>query len=213
MPEKRHSRNPSLHSTHRYHELVAIIEVDKDGEDRPYYIVTDHQGCYTWKREALLELIAELQRTVTHITDEELLEEEKNALLTHSPSMFPQIYGEHDPLWLDYLTTHPELVKPARTTREPHPGFVYVIQCHERYKIGYSKSPNGRIKIMGVKSPYPFVPRLLIPTEDMEHLEATLHQRFAAQHLRGEWFALTAQDLTALAAEYPTVDHTHLSVR
>lgn len=92
------------------------------------------------------------------------------------------------------------------------PGFVYVVQWENVYKIGRAKSPTARLTPMGAKFPYPLTVRLLIQTHDMEQIEDDLHERFADYRLGGEWFALTSENLAALAAEYPTVDHSQLSI-
>jgi hypothetical protein len=91
-------------------------------------------------------------------------------------------------------------------------GYVYIVQCETLYKIGCTRYPRGRLKVLSVKSPFPMMLRLLIPAEDMTTTEEALHHHFALQRVRGEWFRLTLADLDYIADAYPLVDVSRLSV-
>lgn len=76
------------------------------------------------------------------------------------------------------------------------PGFVYLVRSTTGYyKIGRTKNPDSRIKMFEVKLPFEIELEVLIPTIDMNRLEAELHLRFADKRGQGEWFALTPEDV------------------
>lgn len=76
------------------------------------------------------------------------------------------------------------------------PGFLYLIQGRQgEYKIGLSAIPQQRIMTLGVQLPFPIEVIHLIETENMLAAERLLHDRFDAQRINGEWFALTDTDV------------------
>ncbi|NIV32750.1 MAG: hypothetical protein GWN58_25880 [Anaerolineae bacterium] len=77
----------------------------------------------------------------------------------------------------------------------PEPGFVYLLQCAEYYKIGCSKKVDRRIKQLSTLPPFDLVHICSIQTDDMYQLEFELHQRFQHKRKRGEWFTLDAEDI------------------
>ena len=74
-------------------------------------------------------------------------------------------------------------------------GFVYVLEGEGYYKIGYSKRPPQRKKEISPKMPFELNLLCAIETDDALALESELHTTFEDKHLRGEWFALTTDDL------------------
>jgi hypothetical protein len=64
--------------------------------------------------------------------------------------------------------------------------FIYFIRSGEFVKIGKSRHWKKRMENMQVGSPYTVVPLLVLvaPPE----MERKLHNRFKADHFRGEWF-------------------------
>ena len=65
-------------------------------------------------------------------------------------------------------------------------------------KIGYSASPEARVASLECGSPFPLRVLKTIPGD--AKVERSLHDRFAAHRLRGEWFA-PHPDLLAFIAE------------
>jgi len=66
--------------------------------------------------------------------------------------------------------------------------YVYFIQARSGgpVKIGWTYSPDRRLKSLQSASPYKLVIRKLVPgTQRLEHY---LHQRYEAYRLEGEWF-------------------------
>jgi len=80
----------------------------------------------------------------------------------------------------------PKLDEPA--------GYVYVIQDVSntwQYKIGRTNYPKRRINTFGVTLPFETEVVAILQTEDATALERELHQHFANDRQRGEWFDLT----------------------
>lgn len=80
------------------------------------------------------------------------------------------------------------------------PGFVYLIRAvtdnANWYKIGCTSKPAARLKTLSAtKLPFELEITCLIPSDCMHDLEQELHQRFAGYRIRGEWFALTPEDV------------------
>jgi hypothetical protein len=75
-------------------------------------------------------------------------------------------------------------------------------QCAERHiKIGISSNIHSRLVNMRASCPYELT--LLKAVDGGAHLEIELHQRFAADRVRGEWFRRTP-DLLAYIESLPT---------
>jgi hypothetical protein len=64
--------------------------------------------------------------------------------------------------------------------------FIYFIRAGEFVKIGQSRRWKERMANMQVGSAYTIVPLLVLIGEP--ELEGKLHNRFRADHFRGEWF-------------------------
>jgi len=75
-------------------------------------------------------------------------------------------------------------------------GQVYLIQSDRGYyKIGMTKNIDDRMATFHVK--LPFEPDLIhvIECEDRRAMEKSLHIKFAAKRINGEWFDLTGTDV------------------
>ncbi len=72
---------------------------------------------------------------------------------------------------------------------------VYILQCKNNYKIGVGRDVGIRVKQIQTASPFDVEHILTIPTPDPYPLESYLHKLFANKRVRGEWFALTDEDL------------------
>ncbi len=84
-------------------------------------------------------------------------------------------------------------------SQNPRPGFVYLVGLStdlNLYKIGITTDPKRRLKEFdATKLPFEVYFEALIATQDMHGVERGLHQRYAACRVRGEWFALTPEDV------------------
>ncbi len=90
----------------------------------------------------------------------------------------------------------------APAQNEPRSGFVYCVfvDAGERlYKIGLSTNPVARIKDLQVSQPFEVRVAACFMVGDMRREEALLHERFASQRVRGEWFRLSGDDLDEVA--------------
>lgn len=85
--------------------------------------------------------------------------------------------------------------------QQDRPGFVYLIRDVEISgfcKIGRTLRPHQRLDLFSVKLPFRIEVLAMIQTDDYVALEADLQEYFNHRHARGEWFALTDQDIAAI---------------
>lgn len=87
---------------------------------------------------------------------------------------------------------------------------IYLVKCGEFHKIGYTsgRKADDRIKSMQTGNPYPL--DLAGLWHGTENDEAALHVYYAHRKVRGEWFALTDDDVARIReimeARPPTVE-------
>jgi hypothetical protein len=91
-----------------------------------------------------------------------------------------------------------EDVSHAPIDLDDRPG-VYVLSGFGYYKIGYSTDVRSRVANMNTATPIDLVPIFAFWTDTPQALERELHQQFAKQRVRREWFQLGQSDLEALA--------------
>jgi len=76
-------------------------------------------------------------------------------------------------------------------------GIVYLIKSGRFYKIGKTNSIGRREYDLGILLPEKLTTIHIIETDDPDGIEAYWHRRFAAKRKGGEWFDLSASDITA----------------
>ena len=90
-------------------------------------------------------------------------------------------------------------VTPTPTGRpDHHPVMtVYFVADRENnhIKIGVSTRLERRLKQLQTANAYPLELMGWIVTENAYKAEAALHQKYRSQHVRGEWFAITQEDV------------------
>ncbi len=97
--------------------------------------------------------------------------------------------------------THPP-VTDTQDEGDPKPGsigFVYLMQhgSKREYKIGRTNNVIRREGELGIELPHGAQPVHVIKTDDASGIENYWHRRFEAKRLKGEWFALSAEDVRA----------------
>jgi len=69
--------------------------------------------------------------------------------------------------------------------------YVYAIgHPHDYVKIGRSSNPRDRLNTIQTASPYALWLIGQFPVNDPGHVEQQLHEHFADDHVRGEWYEL-----------------------
>jgi len=76
-------------------------------------------------------------------------------------------------------------------------GYVYLLKHGQHYKIGRSNDTARRRREISLLMPEELQHVHVIETDDPEGIEAYWHRRLASKRVRGEWFALTREDVTA----------------
>ena len=86
---------------------------------------------------------------------------------------------------------------PVRQRPGTQPGYVYLISCQGRYKIGITRALHSRVQTLAGQSPYPVEVVHTVRSDDPKALEAALHESFRNQRRHGEWFDLAPEQVTA----------------
>lgn len=86
------------------------------------------------------------------------------------------------------MAQYQPICRPCENRPAPRPGYVYIVQCEQYFKIGSSFTPS--IRRFKTDNPLSVRMRFVFPTKAMRTVEKALHARFAAYHHRDEWFIL-----------------------
>lgn len=100
----------------------------------------------------------------------------------------------------------PKASRPKNFPRRPSnlgdtPGYIYIVQSGNEFKIGCTESPRNRIyEYMAYYGVSTYV--LTIKVKAMYAAELRLHRHFRDKWIRGEWFALTDADIETIRVMY-----------
>jgi hypothetical protein len=102
-------------------------------------------------------------------------------------------------LWSQVSSAEPASDAEGTGATPPKFGYVYLLKHGSRheYKIGRTNNPLRREGEIGIQLPEKLQPVHYIKTDDPAGAESYWHTRFASKRKKGEWFALTAQDVRA----------------
>lgn len=162
--------------------VVLLILADNTGDDGvlslpPTRNIADHANI---PEEEVGQILVELQ------ADRDLIRHGEYWLLTYA---------------LTVEGTEAVQLPPNQTPVKP--GYVYVLKGPQGYyKIGKTVSPDNRIATFGIELPFDVEYELVVKVEDYHSAERRLHERYANKRVRGEWFALTKEDLQEMRGIY-----------
>jgi hypothetical protein len=91
------------------------------------------------------------------------------------------------------LETNEEVTSEAFTRED---GYVYLLQFGNEYKIGSSNNVERRFREIKTQMPYDGKIIHTITTGDPAGIESYWHNYFRDKRLKGEWFKLSASDLS-----------------
>lgn len=176
---------------------VSRMRVEQDGETIIRRCFTDDQGCVLTS-EDVWELLG-IASEIHEVMDDEDIEQfnvnqrEREFMrwveLNSGESYEDHIYGIGRP-------------KRRKGKRKHRPGFVYVAQAGDDYKIGRSAEPKTRVKALRGLSGESVRLVLSVASDDAVDLENELHVRYRDKHIQGEWFGLSSDDLGDIERNY-----------
>jgi hypothetical protein len=82
-------------------------------------------------------------------------------------------------------------------------GYIYIVKTPYGYKIGCTTRPESRPMEVCGSVPIPIEVIAVFKVDDRRDTEQFLHQYYSDKRIRGEWFALSDDDIIKLKG-YPT---------
>ena len=73
--------------------------------------------------------------------------------------------------------------------------YIYIVKCHQFYKIGITFDVDKRINFLQCGNPYPIEIIYLVRCPEVRLVEQSIHQCFIDKKIRGEWFILNDKDI------------------
>jgi hypothetical protein len=98
-------------------------------------------------------------------------------------------------LYKDWLQNKPISKLKAKVQTGKVGNCIYLAKCERYYKIGVAANLNSRLNTMRNANPFDIELIDSVFTSDCLDIELKLHNRFAAQLHRNEWFLLSKDDV------------------
>jgi len=175
-------------------------------------IVIDKQGAFygafqpngmLLNEEETRKMINCLEWHLAKIDDAKAKEHNDEIMRVSYPEYYYGIEYHNNP---EYINREKNVLrsKPKRETK----GFVYFLLSETgETKIGRTKTLDDRIYHFTTKLPYDLKIISYIETDDQFALEKELHERYASNRLRGEWFAMSEFDMNQIKEEYELIQY------
>ena len=94
-----------------------------------------------------------------------------------------------------------------KTKREkdanPKAGWIYLIKCHEFYKVGIADDVKARLSSMQTGCPYPLELIEAWRSNNASKEEKAIHALLSRYNVRGEWFMLPPELVSQLLRQKP----------
>jgi Meiotically up-regulated gene 113 len=98
---------------------------------------------------------------------------------------------------IDAMRSTPDPAPPEESAPDVEIGTVYLLRAGKYYKIGMSNAAGRREREIALQLPQKAAMVHVIRTDDPPGIEAYWHRRFANRRKNGEWFELSAADISA----------------
>lgn len=145
------------------------------------FVLHDRTGIIP-NHDELYEIIQEFCKTYDAFSESDIAKHNQS-ILGERQSMTPSI---------------PVAAPPApRYAKKPACGFIYLIRIGDstKYKIGLSLNPSRRLSQLEKSSPYEMTLVHVVIVDDMVKAERSLHEKYKARRIRGEWFDLSKEEV------------------
>lgn len=88
---------------------------------------------------------------------------------------------------------------PQKDNKPKSKGYIYLMECNGKYKIGVSKNVEKRRRQLSINSPFQIKIVATSPLiEDVYKEEQALHQYYGNYIIKGEWFDLPEREVLDL---------------
>ena len=89
----------------------------------------------------------------------------------------------------------------GRINTKPSWNHIYIIKCHDYYKIGYTHNVLNRLQGLQVSNPYDLELIFCKKIPEAKYFEKWIHWALAKGKIRGEWFKVDIITLSFLISE------------
>jgi Meiotically up-regulated gene 113 len=114
-------------------------------------------------------------------------------------------------LYKDWLQNTPISKLKAKVQIGKASNCIYLVKCERYYKIGVAANLNNRLSTMRNDNPFDIELIDSVFTNDFAAIEVKLHNRFAAQLHRNEWYLLSKDDVEGILELFQAIRLKQLS--